>query len=1848
MNILKTIIESRIQYYIDTITLNESLSAKLESANTGSNAEENRKEKIRELFSNIEKSYNSKIREFKANNITESAAQDIKTLDDLNEQKRLRLIVNAKTIEKRPEVSSFLLEKEKILKNKEQFEVFFNESSLEMKKFEQIINYQDEFNNELKSARISKAKTICFFNSFYKLYDLLYDDIFSKNFSIPDVINLNDIFRKGNTFNIYPYTGAFEKNIIKDGDILILWPKHNFKLYRDYSSLKFDEEIMNMFILLRLLDAQLLIVNNPTSVFKDTKNPSGKWEDRAYKQSYLFGSTDGIDSIYLENYSRNFYISKNLFVNKEDKNYSKYRDLFVYFLFERVYYNGPLYEGITKVSHRIARNKVSSIENMTRNIEYTTQGYGVSLIIHKNIKKEYTINMNIQKLLSNVVKLDETKKQEFLETAFEEFVGKGGSKLPVIFKNNPNVLPNYLVKDFLQSITSEPVTSYEILRILANQDTKKPFLNYDLKILTSHEIPTALEPALKNNLFYIEKIKKGDKYKLIDNATDEEKISKGEENGLYYNRYGIYNEVEELSDEDFTFLIQKAFEIGDDTIDIGTRSPKKPKIYNDVEYSSKSFFEMDPEDQDRYAKLSAKHSGYLAYSSIEAKEPPYFNVDHLLGKWQGNQPSSADVTFFMLNDPELRISGRNELELSTFLNTLSTIELSKLQPYLDVTLEIPDLIRPGKKRSLITSSLTNYLFDSNAEYVVKKGEKNATYLDLSLKGPKVRGKTSTLNNMSLFTTPQTLNNFYEKNVIRESDKLSGRGIQDITRPFMSINSFTIDVAPTQGLMSFKTGKLSLTLHDKSRIKEVSAFIKPDMFGVHGSEITITYGWDGIEKEYDTNFLGTFLSSQKVKERYIITNSSFNITANGEVKIDLSIAMRGPIDLKNTDVIKEGRTKFDFDAVSLYYNQLKNAENIAKIPQKEGSVYFDFKLDIVDKIYADASAIKDIKTYKNEKSKDIIERINAVYKNLKNYDFNKFKKNKLVTYENTNPKFLNGFPRIQEIHELINKKGEKTGHYSIALNKELNYNTSSTETQINDSFDALKLIYKNKGLLKSFVKAVKSYISSIRRESEVAEDAVKFLFEGVNNVDPFYDRLLVQQFLSIDDRIDKKINLDDLEGLKKAGGTFNKRNKLVNESDYVSLGNIITGLISLNLKNSGKYDDIQIVSYCANKNAGLMSRKNLASLLIRKEDVSEGKGLRSFLFDMLTSTSRSSLSLEGLLAQIIEKFVNTNSNISYGLSSLFKLENEVLTPKFKTAKKQKAAINKRLKIIYDYIIYNESEESNIDYEFIPPKVKFSFDTRVSEKNETILRISIYDENDNPFKAVSDIFIADKENSILGFSTMLGKTKAMGSNKEYTEAAEEVVKKLLEDKVIGKLEPNKDDKEGIVEYFMPKQDFYPIKKEIKKKVPSLTYGTQNSAIIDASVTTVNEAKLNTVFMTRSGIKTNRENRVLIDDLPLNVLPAQATATIYGCPFINFAQMLFLDFETNTTLDNIYAVTGIKHDISPGKFTTSLTLTYADIYGKYRNAFNNINEALNRAPKQKFKPASSTKKSKDADTQKTSPTTYINKTSDVFNVSASNIKSIVQRSLGQKYKLFRQTYYDDLNDKDKNLIAIQYYVYIDKTDTEKIKIYKAKDSDNTNNVHEFVILHKLKNSIVNVSVDDTQSIENRSFKIIVNGNKFNLKLQDLDNVVTEKNYNIHVYNDCVKSHLNIEQEKIETQKEILFNFEIVPNFQDAEALFNVGIEIKRTNKEKRAFIETINKKINKALMDKIRFPKVTNGSNPQVSFPKVRGYSFLYGSSNKKLSIYKLEDKRNIKIAEFTESGIKEFIKKLIDNYCDIITG
>ena len=945
---------------------------------------------------------------------------------------------------------------------------------------------------------------------------------------------------------------------------------------------------------------------------------------------------------------------------------------------------------------------------------------------------------------------------------------------------------------------------------------------------------------------------------------------------------------------------------------------------------------------------------------------------------------SCSVSFIMMNNPKMRVGTKNSLELSTFLNSLSTIELSKCLPFVDIKFILPRNVETKSNKVFQTSSITQFL--SGTPISESEALTTSTYKTLSANFIRDTGngriQRAVETNLSAFTMPQTINNFDELYVGHLSSYAKGEKgntekhalfrrnntIHDYTKPFLTIKSFNIDVAPTQGLMSFKTGRLSLVLHDKSRMSEIAPFIKPDLFGSFGAEIAIQYGWSHMdtldEKTAEANpskvnYFAQFLDENKIYEKYIITNSSYNIDKNGQVNIDLAIAMKGPVSIRAINFESNTPKKIDEDYLAnlksrlvdqeqLFGEQItKNLEGatLTRITYRSESSWFETKAKAIIKEFQS-------NTDTSKKAKKMVV-TNAILKAKRK--FHKAIKN-ASTPQAKIAKIGEFFESIKETSSLrINFKPETGEPIPLSKMNAENFNPKNLQ-EYERMF--VRLYFRTHRIARS----AESKISGERRKlTEEIEGLLQKVTDGLSIEDPFFD---LENYNNIEEISEPKLKPikqktklifpSSIKGIDSFEG--GSHSSLTN---YVSLGNIILAVLGSHLAFTRSYDEIQIVSYTLNNHAGLAMNKNVASLLVNKEE------LTSFLFDIFKNGAQ--YTLESLLTQIIKKFIVTRYCVNYGMRDFYKIDsNNQISVKDEKKKpdEMKKEIDERLEKIHD-IMYKNSDDNSFltEIKFVMPKVKLLFDTvttKKSEGNDTILRISLFDRNDNPFSSINSIMskIHDRgiQEAVRDINKRLIELKALKNNnadysnqkKNFNEENKHLIQKLVDAKFL-KFENG--------EYIIlgrPDNAFTTIKEQLKSFMPSINYGASNSGIIDASISTINEAKLNTVYMTRPDRNdTTVKTRVRYkQDLPLRILPSQANVTMFGCPFVNFAQYLFLDFETNTTIDNQYAVTGIKHEITPGKFTTSLTLAYGDAFGKYETVVDTLTRTLNENNAEKRK--------------------------------------------------------------------------------------------------------------------------------------------------------------------------------------------------------------------------------------------------------------------------------------------------------
>lgn len=284
---------------------------------------------------------------------------------------------------------------------------------------------------------------------------------------------------------------------------------------------------------------------------------------------------------------------------------------------------------------------------------------------------------------------------------------------------------------------------------------------------------------------------------------------------------------------------------------------------------------------------SAGHLGLLAMSdevgSVATEEH------------EGEVAALPKVYNICTTDISLSREVGNAEAIHLFMNTVPTIEFSRCVPYLDVQFYGP--VRGGDVDADGVPSLYRFILG-------KDGFKNSPWAKTSnrLEMPDASEDTSedaekavvrNISGMEVFLSPQTLVNADERTTATRLGGFHGltNGVVDPFRPFMSLTGLKLNIAPQVNSIIFSEGTLTFTLHDKSRLPEISSLVSPKNMGQ--VYLTITYGWSHPDGEGTTDItVGKFLDSLKTTETFIISNSSYTFTPTGEVNVTLNIAASG--------------------------------------------------------------------------------------------------------------------------------------------------------------------------------------------------------------------------------------------------------------------------------------------------------------------------------------------------------------------------------------------------------------------------------------------------------------------------------------------------------------------------------------------------------------------------------------------------------------------------------------------------------------------------------------------------------------------------------------------------------------------------------------------------------------------------------------------------------------------------------------------------------------------------------------------------------------------------------------------
>lgn len=701
--------------------------------------------------------------------------------------------------------------------------------------------------------------------------------------------------------------------------------------------------------------------------------------------------------------------------------------------------------------------------------------------------------------------------------------------------------------------------------------------------------------------------------------------------------------------------------------------------------------------------------------------------------------------------------------------------------------------------------------------------------------------------MEVFTAPQTMvsdiQSFEANKTMLPVDRF---------RPLMTLNSITFDVASSgAGFISFKTGKINLTLHDRGRLSEVATFVKANLYSE--TEIEIEYGWsidtssgrlatalevdNGIAKPNQRVFggrlqddaLAQFVDSLRVTEKYIIVNSNFSFDDAGQVNIGLDLAMKGSKDIES------------YEVTGLEKNQKqilkKLIEDIGKIVNDQGatrSVLSETFLGAVsseDNFFAlDEKALKDIQA---------------------------------------------------EINKLKGSGSTSLSSLSTAADElfvEITSRQGVSAASVDKMFDRMK---------KGF------------ERFPASEDVLK---------DP-----------SIADTQGAGLNAIGLSAGEYAEGS-------------TSLGVAMLTFIGHPLAASKKFDEIQFIFNKFNDRAGFMRSLSIASFPL---DTAKLKDAIKKLY-----TKRPNVSVRQVI-DLVGSFVESINHPAYGFSGAYDKDGKIKADTGLTVTEtqlKKAGI--------------------LDTNFQQPKLTVYTECvpHHEYREKTILRIIVSDSQASPFQEHSEAITSGRSDVArfvdLGaidpthplfratFTKDLDPKSEISKRKSILQkmsAADGPLKPAFE--TPGAVRKSADDVFYSIDLtnLLRSNDSVKMKNFLQRGLPVIRYGNMGGLVKSISVSSINDARLNTVNILRADSATGGSSAAPAESgLPLLVNGTEVQVEMMGCPILNFGQSFYIDTGTGTSIDNIYVCTGLSHKLSPGEFTTSAKFTLnVGAYGIYSSS-------------------------------------------------------------------------------------------------------------------------------------------------------------------------------------------------------------------------------------------------------------------------------------------------------------------------
>jgi len=430
---------------------------------------------------------------------------------------------------------------------------------------------------------------------------------------------------------------------------------------------------------------------------------------------------------------------------------------------------------------------------------------------------------------------------------------------------------------------------------------------------------------------------------------------------------------------------------------------------------------------------------------------------------------------------------------------------------------------------------------------------------------------------------------------------------------------------------------------------------------------------------------------------------------------------------------------------------------------------------------------------------------------------------------------------------------------------------------------------------------------------------------------------------------------------------------INHNDHVSFGKVLLHFLAEPIRSTGRFQDIQLIFYPMNEYAMWARGLNVGQYPINKE------AFKKLLIEQLQVSP--SVTIQKFLNLMKKLFINFLGDDIYGLSTFYATDDEgkrIVDEQYTKDEEGKQLFASKKQKVMEACYGPEGEKK-----FKKPNVQMFVECvgNIEDPSKAILRLHFFDRNTTSYSSYASLWQATSASDLgtIGKYTNAARALAQaqanppagadGTNPDATDNWNELVENranrksdfegqanvamnyFLENGLVEEIlvEGTYTDSEGVEQTggkprYRIRGGPDQLRGILAANMPTLKYGTEFSGILNASLATQSNPAMETIHMQRQmkgggATPTGAED----DGLPMMIKPVELSLDTFGCPFINFGQQFFVDFQTNTTIDDVYAVAGVSHSLTPGDFKSSIKLMPLNKLGQFRSMVDQFDDAM-----------------------------------------------------------------------------------------------------------------------------------------------------------------------------------------------------------------------------------------------------------------------------------------------------------------